>query len=139
MSSFKLINPPSVHDAWPTYSHVQTTPISPTCTLVTIAGQVGVDAKTKDIPSSHTEQVKLALENLRECLKSVGATPKNLIKLNHYVVNLDPSDTSMSEILLDFMAGHRPPGTLVGVAALAHPKLLYEVEAMAIVQEESTL
>lgn len=131
-----LINPATVHEAWPTYSHVQVTTISSTCTLITIAGQVGVDAKTGKIPSTVNEQFELALNNLSKCLESAGATPANLIKLNHYVVDLDPNDTSRSEILLKFMAGHRPPGTLVGVAALAHPELFYEVDAMAIVEKK---
>lgn len=133
--SFKLINPPTVHEAWPTYSHVLSTPISPTCTLVTIAGQVGVDAETGRIPTTFAEQVRLALGNLGRCLESVGAGPANIINLTHFVVNLDPKDTSRSEEFLKFMAGHRPPGTLVGVAALANPALSYEVQAMAIVHQ----
>ena len=133
--SSKTIDPPTIHEASPTYSHVQETSISPTCTLVTIAGQVGVDAKTGKIPKSHAEQVRIALKNLDECLKSVGATAANLINLTHYVVNLDPNDTSRSEVVLRFLAGYRPPGTLVGVTALAHPELSYEVQAMAIVEK----
>ncbi|KAJ5825839.1 hypothetical protein N7474_002977 [Penicillium riverlandense] len=134
--SFKLINPLTIHKASPTYSHVQATAISSTCTLVTIAGQVGVDAKTGKIPPSHAQQVQIALKNLGECLESVGATPANIINLTHYVVNLDVNDSARSELVVKFLDGHRPPGTLVGVAALAHPELSYEVQAMAIVLEK---
>lgn len=133
--SFELVNPSTVHAASSTYSHVLATPISSTCTLVTIAGQVGVDAKGK-IPSTLKEQVELALANLGECLRSVGGTPANLINLTHYVVNLDPSDTSRTEVFSKFMSGHRPPGTLVGVTALANPALLYEVQGTAIVHRK---
>ncbi|KAL6241713.1 hypothetical protein RBB50_011495 [Rhinocladiella similis] len=134
MSSFRLVNPPTVHEAAPTYSQVQITPISPTHDLVTIAGQVGIDTKTGRIPSSYREQVQLALESLKHCLESVGATPSNIIKLTHFTVNLDPKDHSRSELLQEFLGGHRPPGTLVAVSALATPELLYEVDAMAVVQ-----
>ncbi|KAB8218866.1 YjgF-like protein [Aspergillus novoparasiticus] len=133
--SFKLIDPPTIHESSATYSHVQATAISPTCTLITIAGQVGVDSKTGKIPKSHREQIQLALENLRECLESVGATAANLISLTHYVVNIDPNDRSRSELLVKFLGGHRPPGTLVGITALAHPDLSYEVQAMAVVEK----
>lgn len=95
-----------------------------------------MDAKTGKIPTTLNEQFELALNNLGKCLESAGATPANLIKLNHYVVDLDANNTSRSEILLKFMAGHRPPGTLVGVAALAHLKLLYEVDAIAIIEKK---
>lgn len=131
--SFKIIDPPTIHESAKTYSHVQATKISPTCTLVTIAGQVGLDRKTGQIPSSVAEQMQIALQNLNECLKAVGATPANLINLTHYVVNLDPNDNSRSDLVVKFLDGHRPPGTLVGVSALAHPSLLYEVQATAIV------
>lgn len=133
--SFKLINPPTIHESSATYSHVQATNVSPTCTLITIAGQVGLDVETGKIPSSRLEQIQIALQNLSECLKSVGAGPKNIINLTHYSVNLDPKDASASELLVNFLAGHRPPATLVGVTALAHPSLLYEVQATAIVHK----
>jgi len=32
------------------------------------------------------------------------------------------------------MAGHKPPSTLIPVPALADPELLYEIEAMAVIQ-----
>lgn len=134
--SFKRIDPPTVHRSAATYSHVQATSISSTCTLITIAGQVGVNSKTGDIPSNHREQIQLALENLRACLESAGATSANIISLTHYVVNLDPNDRFRSELLVDFLGGHRPPGALVGVTALAHPGLSYEVQAMAIVEKK---
>ncbi|KAL6241698.1 hypothetical protein RBB50_011480 [Rhinocladiella similis] len=130
--SSKLINPSTVHDAWPTYSHVQSTRISPTVTLITLAGEVGVD-KDGQFGKSFQEQVSVALENVRRCLASVSATPADIINMTHYVVGLDPNDTTLSEELLQFFAGHRPPGTLVGISTLANPNLLYEVQAQAII------
>lgn len=134
--SFKLIDPATIHDSSATYAHVQATSISPTCALITIAGQVGLDVKTGEIPETLAEQIQAALQNLGECLKSVGATPANITSLTHYVVNLDPNDKTRSELLVKFLDGHRPPGALVGVAALAHPSLLYEVQATAVVHKK---
>jgi len=132
--SSRLINPPSVAAPRPTYSHIQTTPISSTSTLVTIAGQIGLDPDTKTVPPTFSEQVQVALANLGKCLAAVGATPADIIKVTHFVVDLDPKDTSRAEAYVKFMGDHRPPSTLLGVAALADSNLLYEVEAMAIVQ-----
>jgi len=131
--SARLINPPSVPPPRPTYSHIQTTPISSTSTLVTIAGQIGIDPDTKSVPPTFSEQVQAALENLGRCLAAVGATPADIIKVTHFVVDLDPKDTSRAEAWIKFVGDHRPPSTLLGVAALADSTLLYEVEAMAIV------
>ncbi|KIW13828.1 hypothetical protein PV08_06608 [Exophiala spinifera] len=135
-SKSQLINPPFVHAPRPTYTHVQTTPISSTSTLITIAGQIGVDAKSGAIPPTFAEQVEVALENLRKCLESVGATPADIIKTTHFVVNLDYKDTSRAEAYVKFIGDHRPPSTLLGVEKLAAPEILYEVEAMAIAHQE---
>ncbi|KAK7887407.1 hypothetical protein LTR67_009827 [Exophiala xenobiotica] len=134
--SSQLINPPFVHPPRPTYTHVQTTPISPTSTLITIAGQIGIDGKSRTLPPTFSGQVQVALDNLGKCLEAVGATPADIIKVTHFVVNLDPKDNSRAEAYLKFMGDHRPPSTLLGVAALADPELLYEVEAMAIVHRK---
>jgi len=132
----KLVNPSNIVAPRPTYSHVQTTPISATHTLVTVAGQIGFDPETKLVPSTFTEQVQLALANTGKCLAAVGATPADIVKVQHFVVNLDPHDTSRGEAWVQFIGDHRPPSTLLGVAALASPEVLYEVEVMAIVQSK---
>ena len=132
----QLINPPDVRPPHPTYSHVQKTPISATSTLVSIAGQVGVPPDSASAASTFAEQVEIALENLRKCLDAAGATPEDIIKVTQYVVNMDPKDESRRVAYTNFMGDHRPPSTLVGVAALALPDLLYEIEAMAIVHQK---
>ena len=132
----QLINPPTVPAPRPTYSHICTTPLSSTSTLISIAGQVGIDPETKSVPASFAEQVQVALANLGRCLAAVGAKPADIVKVTHFVVNLDPKDTSRAEAYLKFMGDYRPPSTLLGVAALAEPSFLYEIEAMAIVHKE---
>ncbi|KIW93302.1 uncharacterized protein Z519_05907 [Cladophialophora bantiana CBS 173.52] len=137
MSSFQLINPSDVPPPRPTYSHVQCTPLSSTSTLVTIAGQIGVDISTGTAPEDFIAQVEIALSNLGKCLAAAGATPKDIVKMTQFVVNLETSDNAArSEAYCKFLGGHRPPSTLVGVAALAAPNWLYEVEAMAIVHHK---
>lgn len=101
---FKLTNAPDVSPPKPYFSHVQTIPISPTATLITIAGQVGVDFETKTAPPTFAGQVEVALQNLGKCLAVVGATPADIIKTQHFVVNLDPNDTSRAELYTEFVS-----------------------------------
>ncbi|KAK5065041.1 hypothetical protein LTR84_000876 [Exophiala bonariae] len=136
MSQRQLINPAGVRPPHPIYSHVQTTPLSPTTTLVTIAGQIGVPPDSASAAATFGEQVEIALENLKKCLAAAGATPADIIKVTHYIVNLDPKDKSRLAAYTQFIGDHRPPSTVVGVAALAWPELLYEVDAMAIVHQK---
>jgi enamine deaminase RidA (YjgF/YER057c/UK114 family) len=133
----QLINPPNIRPPHPIYSHVMKTPISPTSTLITIAGQIGVPPDSSTAAPTFSEQVQVALSNLRKCLEAAGATPADIIKVTHYIVNLDPTDKSRLAAYTQFIGDHRPPSTLVGVAALAWPDLLYEIDAMAIVHQKS--
>ena len=132
----RLVNPPDVRPPHPIYSHVQITPLSSTSTLVTIAGQIGVPPDSASAAPTYSEQVEIALSNVRKCLAAGGATPADIVKVTHYVVNLDPKDKSRLEAYSKFIGDHRPPSTLVGVAALAWPELLYEIEVMAIVHQK---
>src|ERR1700761_5193596 len=111
----RLINPSDVRPPHPIYSHVQTTPLSATCTLVTIAGQIGVPPDSASAAPTYAEQVEIALSNLKKCLAAAGATPADIVKVTHYVVNLDPKDKSRLEAYTKFIGDHRPPSTLVGV------------------------
>ncbi|KAF2866031.1 Endoribonuclease L-PSP/chorismate mutase-like protein [Massariosphaeria phaeospora] len=140
-------NPPTVPVPAPSYSQVCTTPILPTAKFITLAGQVGQDASNGDaIPASFTAQVKIAYANVLACLKAVGATPRDIVHVRHYIVKetgdketdgKDLMERGWEDQWIAFMkreaGGHRPPDTVVGVAALATRELLYEVEAWAIV------
>jgi monoamine oxidase len=52
----------------------------------------------------------------------------------HYVVKYDPTDTTRNALFVEFLDGHRPPGTLVPVEMLAAPQLFFEIAAMAVVE-----
>lgn len=97
-----LINPSDL-PLKPTFSYVQSTPISSTASLITIAGQIGVDPQTNIAPPTFAEQVQVALQNLGKCLAAAGATTADIVKVQHYVVNLDAKETSRAEAWLNFV------------------------------------
>ena len=139
-------NPPGVPNPPPTYSQVSITPLLPTSKLITLAGQVGLDAQTSQVAEGFDAQVKLAYVNILTALKAAGATPRDIIHVKHYIVK-DTGRVGVSgeeELTrvwghhwMEFMDreadGFRPPDTVLGVAALATEKLLYECEVWAIV------
>ncbi|KAF2021078.1 YjgF-like protein [Aaosphaeria arxii CBS 175.79] len=141
-------NPATVPPPPTTYSQVCVTPILPTAKLITLAGQVGIDPTTKTVPTSFLEQVKIAYENVHNCLKAANATPGDIVHVKHYIVRdsgvaeldaKDVVDRGWGELWMKFMDemadGHRPPDTVLGVAALAKSNLLYEVEVLAVINE----
>ena len=130
-------NPPNVHAPAPTYSHVATVPITDKVTLATFAGQIGMDT-SGNIPSSYHRQVELALENLDKCLASVGCGPESIVRLMMFVVGLgnEENEQIRKSVFHTWLGGRKPPpDTLIGVAALAMPELLYEVEATVVVRK----
>lgn len=134
MSSKSLpqtFNPPDVASPKPTYSHVSVFSLGRT-KIITVAGQIGT-FPDGTVPPTFAAQVSCALPNVKKCLAAAGATPRDIIKATHYIVNYDPADRKRSELYLEFMGGHKPPGTLVPVERLGAPELLFEIEVMAVV------
>ena len=103
--------------------------------MVFVSGQTGVDADGKVVGSTHLEQARQALSNLRTALHSAGATEQEVAKLTIYVV--DYGDAALEAIMtaaIDVLGEDYPitASTLVGVAALWQPGLLVEIDAIAI-------
>lgn len=139
-------NPDTVATPPPTYNQVAITPILPTSKFITLAGQTGIIPSTGKTPSNFVEQVTQAYINVHNCLKAVGATPRDIIHVRHYIVQdsrdeelnkLEVVERGWGELWIEFMdkegRGHRPPDTVLGVASLALEGLKYEVEVWAII------
>ena len=101
--------------------------------LVFISGQVGLDSKG-EMASDFAGQVKQAFLNVKTAIIAAGATPKQIVKLNYYVVGLN------HERLLALRDGrdslidkeHPPASTLAGVQVLFRDDALIEIEAEAV-------
>ncbi len=98
------------------------------------AGQTSVDG---DGSSQHAgdmaAQIGLAADNLEAVLRDAGMTLANVVRLNLYTTDVDAfiaNAASLGE--RTSAAGVAPPGTLLGVARLAFPELMIELEATAV-------
>jgi enamine deaminase RidA (YjgF/YER057c/UK114 family) len=101
--------------------------------LLYCAGQTSVDAEGAPLhPGDMAAQLGQALDNLETVLAQAGMTLANVIRLNYYVTDV-PAFFEGSASIADRLskAGCKPPGTLLGVAALFHPDIVVEIEATA--------
>ena len=130
----RTFNPPGVAPPKPSYSHVSVFSLG-RAKIITITGQIGT-FPDGSVPPTFAEQVSCALQNVKACLAAAGATPCDIIQVTHYVANYDPADRKRNELYLQFLDGHKPPGTLVPVERLGAPELLFEIEVMAVVEED---
>jgi len=97
------------------------------------AGQTSVDAEGNPQHAGDMRaQAALALDNLEAVLAGADMTLSNVIRLNFYVTDVDAFFGAM-DVLGERLgaAGVTPPGTLLGVARLAYPELMIEMEATA--------
>ena len=98
------------------------------------AGQASVDDNGKPVHAGDMrKQIDQAFLNLEAVLKASGYGLANVVRLNYYTTDVE-AFLSASDVVGSRLAaaGCQPPGTLLGVAKLAFPGLMIEIEATAV-------
>jgi enamine deaminase RidA (YjgF/YER057c/UK114 family) len=124
-----ITNPPALHDPVGFgYSH-----IASAADLVLIAGQYGSGADGTVTSPDFAEQVERSFANLGAALAAVGLDFRHVARLGTYIVDHDPEKLEELLRVVSRIWGDEPPAqTLIGVAALALPDMLFEVDAVAV-------
>lgn len=127
MQPLVRLNPPTLPDAG-AMGYSQITVVEPG-RLAFVSGQVAWQPGGAPAPASFAEQAALVVANARAALDAMGASPADLVMLRAYVVDLAPERLEqLWPPVLAFLHGAKPCVTGVGVAALAAPDLLLEIE-----------
>jgi enamine deaminase RidA (YjgF/YER057c/UK114 family) len=127
-----LLNPSTLHDPVPMgYSHTARVPAG--SDLVVVAGQWGSDAAGDLVEGGLPAQVAQAFTNLGLALSAHDLGPESVVQLRTYVVDHDLAALGVvGETVGRTWGATPPPHTVLGVASLAVPGLLVEVEALAV-------
>jgi enamine deaminase RidA (YjgF/YER057c/UK114 family) len=98
------------------------------------AGQTSVDGDgTPQHAGDMAAQIGLAADNLQAVLAQAGMGLANVVRLNFYTTDVDAFIANAAVLgERTGAAGVAPPGTLLGVARLAFPELMVELEATAV-------
>lgn len=128
-----IINPPTLGD--PTPNGYSTAVIVPANARVAyISGQGGQDS-TGRLSPNFAAQVEQAYANLGASLEGIGARPDQVAKLTVFVVDHDMSKLGVLTQNVTAMFGDRLPAqTLVPVPRLAIDPMLFEVEAVVVLE-----
>lgn len=132
MPPFRLLNPPTVHP--PTgYTHVVET-TGPSRTIY-VAGQIGITPDGK-VAADFRAQAVQSFENLKAALAAVGAGLEHVVKTTNYFVDI--SELPVFRDVRDryFNPKAPPASTAVQVVKLAAPTLLFEIEAIAVIEQK---
>ncbi len=94
-----------------------------------VSGQIG---EGDDLQT----QMSNALKNLQLQLNASGADFKDIVKMNHYIVNYRPEQLSTFRNTRKQIMGdaNMPASTLVGVTSLFADGYLIEIDAIAIIE-----
>jgi enamine deaminase RidA (YjgF/YER057c/UK114 family) len=126
----KIVNPWTWQDQ---FGFVQGTDVSGTQSVLYCAGQTSVDGDGNPLHEGDmAAQAVQALDNLETVLREGGYELSDVVRLNYYVTDVDAYIGAAEAVGTRLaQAGCRPASTLLGVAHLAFPQLLVEIEATA--------
>lgn len=98
------------------------------------AGQTATDGDGKpEHAGDMGAQIALSLDNLEAVLRDAGMSLVNVVKLNIYATDVDQLFQHYGALVGRLAAAQvAPPITLVGVARLALPELMVQLEATAV-------
>jgi enamine deaminase RidA (YjgF/YER057c/UK114 family) len=101
-------------------------------TIILVSGQASISADGEVMHAGDFKaQVRLTFENLKVVLENAGATLEDVVKLGAYFVGIEHLP-EYGEVQAEFFQGKMPAQTAVGVASLALPGMMIEVEATAV-------
>ena len=95
-----------------------------------IAGQIGADVKTNQIPDSFEAEVKTCLDRIGYVLKAAGMTFDNVVSVQVFLTDMDLFQR-MNAVYGSVFHAPRPARTTVGVTKLASPKAHIEINVTA--------
>ena len=126
-----LVNPDDLYDPAP-YGYSHAVVAAGGSRLAFIAGQGG-EVKDGEMAADFAGQVRQAYANLRAALAAVGAKPDQVVKITTYVVDYDPELLDgMTRAVRQTFGDDLPAQTLVPVPRLALDGMLFEVDAVAV-------
>ncbi|CAK06550.1 RidA family protein [Rhizobium leguminosarum] len=128
-----IVNPKNLYD--PSPNGYSTAVIMPRgARLAYISGQGGQDG-TGALSPDFAVQVKQAYANLRTALDALGAKPDQVAKLTVFVVDHDMSKLEvLTGNVKDMFGEALPAQTLIPVPKLAIDPMLFEVEAVVVLE-----
>ena len=128
--SKKLINPPKLYDG-AAFGMSQAT-VDTRSRLVFISGQVDWNQQYETTEDSIEGQMPKALANLKIALENAESSIDKLLQVRIYIRGeLGEHIEAIAPVLTSFLGESRPAVTGIGVASLASPETLVEVEAIA--------
>lgn len=127
----RIINPWSWQDE---FGYVQANDVRGAQRTLYCSGQAANDAEGAAVHAGDMRaQIALALDNLETVLRESGYSFADIVRLNIFTTDVDAFFTHYDAFITRLAeAGCRHTGSLIGVARLAFPEMMVEIEATAV-------
>ncbi len=132
MSRVHVINPAELPAPVGTYSQVAVDSVTG---FIVIAGQVGIDPHTGELPASAAAQCMFAVRHAISAVTASGGSPDTILRMTAYLADKRNIPAYRSARNAEYQRlGLRvpPPHMLVVVAALGRDDYAVEVDALAV-------
>ncbi len=131
--SKKLVNPEALFDG-AGFGMSQAT-VDTTSGLVFVAGQIDWNHQFETTENTVEGQLKVAFKNLKLVLEEAGSSIEQLMSVRVYIRGEFGDHMEVfAPIIGGILGSSRPAVTAIGVASLASPETLVEIEAVASVK-----
>jgi 2-iminobutanoate/2-iminopropanoate deaminase len=100
-----------------------------TDSMVYTSGQLPIDVKTGEMPSTIEGQAKQSLENVKAVLEAGGSSMENVVKTTVFLSDMN-NFAAMNEVYKTFFKGEFPARSAIEAARLPKDALV-EIEAVA--------
>ena len=104
--------------------------------IIEVAGTTAVDGEDVMFPGDPYNQTQYILLKIEQALKDAGATMKDVVRTRIFVTEMSNWE-EIGRAHGDFFRDIRPASTMVEIYALIKEGLLVEIEATAILSEDS--
>jgi 2-iminobutanoate/2-iminopropanoate deaminase len=127
---FKLYNSDNGAKPGGAYTHIADIPAGGR--LIVLSGQVGVETDGS-LPKDFDTQCERAYKNILLHLETAGASAKDIFKFTVFLTRA--TDIPAYRVVRERIIGNDelPTSTLLVISALAHPDMLVEIEAFAVI------
>ena len=127
----RIINPWTWQDM---FGFVQANEVTAGQRVLYCAGQGSVDAEGSPLHAGDMRaQINQTVDNIEEVLKKSGYTLADVVRLHVYTTDLAGFSAAYDAFAGRLAAGDcRPACSMIGVAGLAIPTMLVEIEATAV-------
>ncbi len=106
-------------------------------TTIYVSGLVSRDKQGNVIGKGDmAAQIRQVGENLRLSLEAAGATLKDLVRTCTYVTDIDEFFKHV-DMRQKYFGEALPTSSTLGVSRLSHPDFMVEVEAFAVIEEQT--